>query len=161
MATGHGAANSGTGGARRFSKTERLLLNRRQELLAHLELQRQLAERLRREPSDELDAVSELSETELDLSVAEIRSTEVAVVEDALRKIVDGTYGRCEMCGLPIPPARLRAAPWATLCLGCQRQSEGTSGDGCDTVSWDQLDAGGMDEAAAGRFIRAYVESGG
>ena len=99
--------NPGTGGDA-FTETERLLLNRRQELLAHLELQRQLAERLRRESGDELDAVSELSETELDLSVAEIRSTEVAGIEDALRKIVDGTYGRCEMCGLPIRSQKKR-----------------------------------------------------
>jgi|APFre7841882630_1041343.scaffolds.fasta_scaffold11151_2 RNA polymerase-binding transcription factor DksA len=44
-------------------------------------------------------------------------------VEDALTKLDDGTYGRCEACGGPIPPARLEAKPAARLCIACASQS--------------------------------------
>lgn len=41
-------------------------------------------------------------------------------VEQALGKLVNGSYGACEMCGKPIAEDRLEALPWATTCLGCQ-----------------------------------------
>jgi DnaK suppressor protein len=40
-------------------------------------------------------------------------------IEDALAKLDDGTYGRCESCGGPIPEARLEAMPAARLCITC------------------------------------------
>jgi DnaK suppressor protein len=39
--------------------------------------------------------------------------------ERALAKLADGTYGRCDSCGEPIPAARLKAMPDGTLCLAC------------------------------------------
>src|SRR6266567_2889779 len=38
-------------------------------------------------------------------------------VEAALKRIEDGTYGRCVVCGQPIPEKRLEAIPWAALCV--------------------------------------------
>ncbi len=35
----------------------------------------------------------------------------------ALKKLDDGTYGRCETCGEPIAPARLEAMPAARFCI--------------------------------------------
>jgi RNA polymerase-binding transcription factor DksA len=40
-------------------------------------------------------------------------------VEDALVKLEDGTYGRCESCGNEIAQARLEAKPAARLCIAC------------------------------------------
>lgn len=40
-------------------------------------------------------------------------------IEDALAKMDDGTYGRCESCGGEIGEARLEAMPAARLCMGC------------------------------------------
>jgi DnaK suppressor protein len=40
-------------------------------------------------------------------------------VEDALVKLDDGSYGKCESCGGPIPEARLEAKPAARLCIAC------------------------------------------
>jgi RNA polymerase-binding transcription factor DksA len=40
-------------------------------------------------------------------------------VEHALTKFSDSTYGRCESCGQPIPPARLEAKPAARTCITC------------------------------------------
>jgi RNA polymerase-binding transcription factor DksA len=40
-------------------------------------------------------------------------------IEDALAKLDDGTYGRCESCGGEIGDARLEAMPAARLCMSC------------------------------------------
>ena len=40
-----------------------------------------------------------------------------ADVRRALVKLEEGTYGRCDVCGRPIPEGRLEALPWAVLCV--------------------------------------------
>lgn len=38
-------------------------------------------------------------------------------IRRARKRIADGTYGWCEVCGEPIPEARLEARPWANRCV--------------------------------------------
>jgi DnaK suppressor protein len=38
-------------------------------------------------------------------------------VHAALAALDEGSYGRCSVCGEPIPQGRLEARPWATTCL--------------------------------------------
>jgi DnaK suppressor protein len=38
-------------------------------------------------------------------------------VRRARERVVDGSYGRCEVCGAAIPAGRLEARPWAARCL--------------------------------------------
>jgi DnaK suppressor protein len=38
-------------------------------------------------------------------------------VRRARRRIAEGGYGTCEVCGEPIPAARLEARPWANRCV--------------------------------------------
>jgi DnaK suppressor protein len=45
-------------------------------------------------------------------------------IVSALSRIDAGTYGLCERCGKPIEKARLRALPYAGLCLDDQRAEE-------------------------------------
>ncbi len=47
---------------------------------------------------------------------------QLALVEHALRKFEEGTYGLCEGCGQPIDPARLEALPQARRCISCKAQ---------------------------------------
>jgi RNA polymerase-binding transcription factor DksA len=44
----------------------------------------------------------------------------VEEIDDALKRIVDKTYGYCERCYQPIPKPRLRALPYARLCVACK-----------------------------------------
>ena len=44
-------------------------------------------------------------------------------VEQALARVVDGTYGYCIGCGIGIPLERLRALPATATCVGCSRRS--------------------------------------
>ena len=48
----------------------------------------------------------------------------LAEVDAALQRIRDGTYGRCEVCGMPIQRARLEALPTARTRVECQRVLE-------------------------------------
>jgi DnaK suppressor protein len=41
----------------------------------------------------------------------------LADVERALKKLDEGTYGSCEVCGQPIAPARLEAMPATRYCV--------------------------------------------
>jgi len=44
----------------------------------------------------------------------------VEEIDDALKRIADKTYGYCERCFQPIPKPRLRALPYARLCVACK-----------------------------------------
>jgi RNA polymerase-binding transcription factor DksA len=59
-------------------------------------------------------ADSATDEFDHNLSVSELCVEQDALfeIEDALRRIEDGNYGRCEGTGKRIPAARLRAIPW-------------------------------------------------
>jgi DnaK suppressor protein len=57
---------------------------------------------------------------ELDLVLSAQARGAVAEIDRALAKIDIGSYGMCEQCGQPIPPARLQALPYAALCVGCK-----------------------------------------
>jgi DnaK suppressor protein len=48
----------------------------------------------------------------------------LALVDRALKKVDDGTYGFCERCGQPIDPERLQALPYATLDVRCKTLEE-------------------------------------
>jgi DnaK suppressor protein len=41
----------------------------------------------------------------------------LAEVRQARRRVADGTYGTCEVCGQPISQERLEVRPWAARCV--------------------------------------------
>ncbi len=45
-------------------------------------------------------------------------------IEEALRRVKDGTYGKCFSCGKQINKARLDAVPHARLCIECKSSEE-------------------------------------
>lgn|SRR3990167_6580058 len=61
---------------------------------------------------------------ELEFALDEHESAELAAINAALSRIEAGTYGQCVDCGVPIPDARLHAAPEAPRCIACQTQFE-------------------------------------
>ena len=70
------------------------------------------------------DAASGTYDRELDYSLEGGAETVVRLIDDALARIEAGTYGTCVSCGAQIPPERLEAMPWATLCIDCKRKEE-------------------------------------
>jgi DnaK suppressor protein len=56
-----------------------------------------------------------------------VDSTRQALADttQALKRIADGAYGRCERCGVDIPVERLEIFPHARYCVPCQQVSRG------------------------------------
>jgi DnaK suppressor protein len=59
-------------------------------------------------------------ERERDLVLSAQARASVDEVDRALAKIDAGTYGVCERCGEPIKRARLKALPYASMCIECK-----------------------------------------
>lgn len=59
-------------------------------------------------------------ERERDLVLSAQARANVDEIDRALAKMDAGTYGVCERCGQPIPKARLKALPYAALCVACK-----------------------------------------
>jgi len=59
-----------------------------------------------------------------DLAVQVNAEQTLRLVEDALARFDNGTYGLCVDCGSEIDAARLKAIPYAALCLKCQSKRE-------------------------------------
>lgn len=73
---------------------------------------------------DEVDAALETAAGEASSQLAELESRELVAIENALARMKDGTYGRCDSCEKAIAPPRLNALPYATLCIQCARNEE-------------------------------------
>ncbi len=61
---------------------------------------------------------------EMGFVVADRRAATLAQIDFALKKMDEGTYGRCETCDEEIALARLRVQPFAVRCTGCQEAWE-------------------------------------
>lgn len=70
------------------------------------------------------DAATETYERTKDYAIDENFRDILEKISDALRKIDDGTYGVCDRCSNPIHADRLKAIPYATLCVTCQERME-------------------------------------
>ena len=73
---------------------------------------------------DQADAGSKTFEREQEQSIAANRRDLITQIQHAVERIDSGTYGYCESCGKPIPKARLKAFPSATLDVVCKAREE-------------------------------------
>ncbi len=73
---------------------------------------------------DLADRASSESDRALELRTRDRQRKLIAKIDDALKRIEDGTYGFCEETGEPIGIARLDARPIATLSLEAQEMHE-------------------------------------
>jgi DnaK suppressor protein len=70
------------------------------------------------------DAGTATFERERDLSLTNNIRDLTDKVDRALERITEGTYGLCERCGKPIEKARIKALPYATLCIKDKQAEE-------------------------------------
>jgi DnaK suppressor protein len=61
---------------------------------------------------------------EFNLQLLERDESTLREVLDALDRVSHGTFGQCEQCENAINKERLRAVPYARLCIDCQRAAE-------------------------------------
>jgi RNA polymerase-binding transcription factor DksA len=74
------------------------------------------------------DYVAQVVEDRTNNQLVDTLAVTATAIRRALVLIDEGGYGRCLSCGDAIGGDRLRAVPWAVLCMGCQ--SEGEHGTG-------------------------------
>ncbi len=70
------------------------------------------------------DLGSETFERSKDLALRDNTENELRKIDDALQKMADGAYGKCEKCGREISLERLEAMPATTFCKDCKAAEE-------------------------------------
>jgi RNA polymerase-binding transcription factor DksA len=66
-------------------------------------------------------------EQEFTFSLLQNQEQALEEIAQALRRIDEGTFGRCEECHNPIPKARLQALPYTRHCVECARKLQQSS----------------------------------
>jgi RNA polymerase-binding protein DksA len=61
---------------------------------------------------------------EIDYTLSENSEQVLGEIDAALKRIEDGTYGTCDVCGKEIGQERLEIHPWASLCIDDARKAE-------------------------------------
>jgi DnaK suppressor protein len=107
----------------------RMLMDRRQELMKEItgNLGASLTEDQRRRLESAMDVGDQSLmdlDRELGISLMEMRNKRRQLIDDALARLEDGTYGLCDECGVEINEKRLAAVPFAKLCVACQSKQE-------------------------------------
>jgi RNA polymerase-binding protein DksA len=70
------------------------------------------------------DVATDTYDREFSLGLATNERELLYELDDALKKIDEGTFGICEECKSPITKVRLKAVPYARLCVKCQEKKD-------------------------------------
>lgn len=123
---------------KKYSKKElvefkKLIQRRKEEILDDIEhISQDTLKKSQKEASGDIsgytyhmaDVATDTYDREFSLGLASSDREALYELDDALKKIEDGTFGLCEECKSPITKARLKAVPYARLCVKCQSKRE-------------------------------------
>jgi RNA polymerase-binding transcription factor len=102
----------------------KLLQERRHELIADAgRTMDDMGETIEQFP-DPTDRASLEGNRNLELRIRDRERKLVSKIDEALARIDDGSYGKCEECGGDIGTGRLKARPVTTLCIDCKSLQE-------------------------------------
>ena len=73
---------------------------------------------------DPNDQASQETDRDFLIRIRDRERNLILKAREALTRIAEGSYGRCEACGEDISLARLEARPEATLCIDCKTEME-------------------------------------
>jgi RNA polymerase-binding protein DksA len=74
--------------------------------------------------SDSADSATDYNSLETNFSLAAREGKYLVYLEEALKRIKNGTFGVCKVCNQLIPKARLMAVPTATKCVNCKEETK-------------------------------------
>jgi len=74
------------------------------------------------------DMATDLYDREFSLELAEGERERLFALDDAIKRVADNTYGKCDSCGIRISKQRIKAMPQAELCIKCQEKEEKNAG---------------------------------
>lgn len=107
-----------------ISKIRKSLLDSRNTLLESIDSFREEIHKyeLANPDSDDLAQVYTLRQQ--NFSYINEAEEKLKRIESALKRIEQGTYGKCQRCGKEIPPERLELIPYVETCISCQERRE-------------------------------------
>lgn len=101
------------------------LVDRREKILININGSKENIESLKnQEINDDLDYAELASDSFTEGMIANHQIEELKQIDDALKRIQSGEYGKCEMCSTTIPIGRLKAKPFARYCTECREVYE-------------------------------------
>jgi RNA polymerase-binding protein DksA len=114
------------------AKFKKLLLKKREEILNEINNIAKENLKSQKEASGDLsgyayhmaDMASDTFDRELSLNIASGEQEIIYEIDEALKRIEEGKYGRCISCNKKIPVKRLTALPYAKYCIQCQSKEE-------------------------------------
>ena len=74
--------------------------------------------------ADQLEEIQAASERALAVCNLDREFNQLRNARAALRRIQEGSFGKCQECDEDIHPKRLAAVPWATFCIRCQEAAD-------------------------------------
>jgi DnaK suppressor protein len=108
----------------RYDVLKQMLEERRREIQDKLRQVRETVPAV----ADEVQDAEERSVAdfvrEMEFAIVEMQSETLQKIDEAIQHLEAGTYGTCAECGTEIVAARLKALPFATLCVSCQERDE-------------------------------------
>jgi DnaK suppressor protein len=112
-------------GAKKIKDTRRRLLGQYDNLIKSINRKQNAAEDIRLEKTkDESDLATISHDRDLPYTLHESDFARLRFIEQAMKAIDRGQYGKCVRCGEDINDKRLEAVPWAKMCIGCQQETE-------------------------------------
>jgi DnaK suppressor protein len=101
------------------------LMNQRQEILNMYKQDVRAGQESADDGTEDIvDRANNSYNRELMFSISDSERIMLLQVEEALKRMDEGTYGRCANCGQSISIPRLQAVPWARFCIDCQELAE-------------------------------------
>ena len=70
------------------------------------------------------DMSADSYDRELAMNIAESSQEVLYQIDEAIKRVDDGTYGLCQTCQKPISLSRLKVVPYTSMCIECQRDKE-------------------------------------
>lgn len=102
-----------------------VLLEKREELINKVrERMNEGKEYNKQEVRDMADQASDSYENESLYSLSDTERKYLEEVENALRRVDEGTYSKCDSCSKLIGFERLKSLPFSRLCIKCQENNE-------------------------------------
>src|SRR5579862_7217740 len=124
-----------------------------------LAFRRDQGEEMMTSPGDEMDVARSTSDVETHASLIERSEDRLRLIDQALARVDNGTYGTCAECGEDIPVERLKALPFALLGVDCQEKrgrSRGRWGAGGTIEPYNQTWTPPADMEAEDRKPNSY-----
>ncbi len=116
----------------RLKQFRQLLITERAKVVGEI---KSLAEDVSKNPRDAsgdlsaypvhmADMAADTYDRELSINIVSSEQEVLYQIDEALKRMEEGAYGICQQCDSAITMSRLKAVPYASMCIKCQRAKE-------------------------------------